>query len=744
MMETSKTIKTQKFKDKNGKDVDLPIITGGKDVFISYKRENAHFVSRLDHELKSHSIKVWFDLDELHEDVGDDYTNRIHEGIDNSEFFMLIYTTSVEHSDFIINEELKYAISQGKTILFFPQDSIDLKTSKLKDYIEKIQWLDTKDTIAYQRDIQDLIHDESKKAKLKELTNLNLGFSTFEDQNIFLIRIAMQKKLHQVTPFGNYTKLCGTEHNNVFDNNSLRLRVINKSLFIDIPEEEKKQLKDLLFLNSDNNLQEIEQHLAARQPNNKELYNRIVEFLKEHQDVYTIDKLCEWLKNHSTDKEDKELIKVKDFSDFIPVVAKRVAQAFILDLNNKKTLFNGAELGVYEITDTRTPNTEKPYVDVQLYYSDYFTFKCMTEMYHILCSIDDKPFTIQNCGDIKRLAPFLCSIGLGGFLSAYTDGNIQLMWTKRSDSISSGDMWHFSYDETVSLLKDAVKDSEEHINIATDNSVHLDINSILYRALAEEVGANKSQIKEYNHGIFEIGIIKSERLEVELISYATLHLPNDRPLIDQVKSMHDASNDGYMEISKIEFIPLHNHDALVGRLITPESYAVCKRLQNRLFPNIGNASKIGNGTIIEDGSTIGENVTIGNNCKIHRNVHIGDGVSIGNYVKIQNNNTIYDGVTLEDGVFVGTNVSFTNDRYPRSIRRSDGLPVQRSDWKLEETLVCRGASIGAGAVIRCGITIGEWAMVGCGAVVLHDVPANTVVAGNPAKVIKALNPETDF
>ena len=93
---------------------------------------------------------------------------------------------------------------------------------------------------------------------------------------------------------------------------------------------------------------------------------------------------------------------------------------------------------------------------------------------------------------------------------------------------------------------------------------------------------------------------------------------------------------------------------------------------------------------------------------------------------------------MKDGVFVGTNVSFTNDRYPRAIREKDGLPVTRDDWKLEKTKVCYGASIGSGATIRCGVTIGQWAMIGCGAVVVDDVEPYTTVAGNPAKPIHSV------
>ena len=200
--------------------------------------------------------------------------------------------------------------------------------------------------------------------------------------------------------------------------------------------------------------------------------------------------------------------------------------------------------------------------------------------------------------------------------------------------------------------------------------------------------------------------------------------------------MHDSANDGYLEIAKVQFFSLRDRDELIGHLLTPESYAIYTRMQDRLVDNVGKDVKLGSNILIEDGSFIDDGAEIGNDCRIHRNVYIGNNVKIGNKVKIQNNNSIYEGVTLEDGVFVGTNVSFTNDRFPRSIMR-DGRQVISGDWKMEKTRVCYGASIGAGAVIRCGVTIGEWAMVGCGAVVLEDVPAGAIVVGNPARIIKS-------
>lgn len=103
----------------------------------------------------------------------------------------------------------------------------------------------------------------------------------------------------------------------------------------------------------------------------------------------------------------------------------------------------------------------------------------MTEMYHILCSIDASPFALSKVGDIRKLSPFLCSLGLGGFLATYVGGEVSLMWTKRSGNISSGDMWHFSYDETVSLLLDGIKDEKGHLVLGKDNSVLIDANKLL-------------------------------------------------------------------------------------------------------------------------------------------------------------------------------------------------------------------------------------------------------------------------
>ena len=131
---------------------------------------------------------------------------------------------------------------------------------------------------------------------------------------------------------------------------------------------------------------------------------------------------------------------------------------------------------------------------------------------------------------------------------------------------------------------------------------------------------------------------------------------------------------------------------------------------------------------------------IGDDVKIGTFVEIQKGVKVGNRCKISSHTFICEGVTLEDEVFVGHNVTFTNDRYPRAT--ANGQLQTEADWACVPTLVKRGASIGSGAVLLCGITVGENALIGAGSVAIRDVPPNTVVAGNPARVIKSLAPKS--
>ncbi|HXR17396.1 MAG TPA: acyltransferase [Terriglobales bacterium] len=128
---------------------------------------------------------------------------------------------------------------------------------------------------------------------------------------------------------------------------------------------------------------------------------------------------------------------------------------------------------------------------------------------------------------------------------------------------------------------------------------------------------------------------------------------------------------------------------------------------------------------------------IGDETKIGAFVEIQKNASVGRRCKISSHTFVCEGVTIEDNVFVGHGVTFVNDSYPRATAPSGDLQTE-ADWHVETTLVKRGASIGSGATILSKVVIGENAIVGAGSVVTRDVPANTIVAGNPAKILRSI------
>jgi acetyltransferase-like isoleucine patch superfamily enzyme len=151
---------------------------------------------------------------------------------------------------------------------------------------------------------------------------------------------------------------------------------------------------------------------------------------------------------------------------------------------------------------------------------------------------------------------------------------------------------------------------------------------------------------------------------------------------------------------------------------------------------IASSVTLGNNVYLADfinlyGCRIGDNTKIGPFVEIQKNV------SIGKCCKIQSHSFLCEGVIIEDEVFIGHGVMFINDRYPRSTTESGTLQTE-ADWQVVSTVVKKGASIGSNATILCGTTVGEGAIIGAGSVVTKDVPANTVVAGNPARMLRKI------
>lgn len=145
-------------------------------------------------------------------------------------------------------------------------------------------------------------------------------------------------------------------------------------------------------------------------------------------------------------------------------------------------------------------------------------------------------------------------------------------------------------------------------------------------------------------------------------------------------------------------------------------------------------AKIGNGTKIWHYVQVMENAIIGEDCILGKNVYIDSGVNIGNKVKIQNNVSVYKGVNIENNVFIGPHVCFTNDKMPRATDYQTGALKTNSDWKISNTVIKSGASIGANSTILPGITIGSMAMIGAGSVVTKDIPDFALAYGSPVKV----------
>jgi acetyltransferase-like isoleucine patch superfamily enzyme len=134
---------------------------------------------------------------------------------------------------------------------------------------------------------------------------------------------------------------------------------------------------------------------------------------------------------------------------------------------------------------------------------------------------------------------------------------------------------------------------------------------------------------------------------------------------------------------------------------------------------------------------------VGDNTKIGAFVEIQKNARVGKNCKVSSHTFICEGVTIEDNVFIGHSVTFINDSYPRATTAEGHLQTEK-DWRVERTLVKRGASIGSGSTILSNVTVGEGAIVGAGSVVTRDVPRNAIVAGNPAKVLRMITPEAEI
>jgi UDP-2-acetamido-3-amino-2,3-dideoxy-glucuronate N-acetyltransferase len=173
-------------------------------------------------------------------------------------------------------------------------------------------------------------------------------------------------------------------------------------------------------------------------------------------------------------------------------------------------------------------------------------------------------------------------------------------------------------------------------------------------------------------------------------------------------------------------VQLADRDPQIGRIVKPA--------QIHATADVSADVAIGDGTLVWHHSQVREGARIGTECIIGKGVYIDVGVVVGNCCKLQNSAFLFHGALVEDGVFLGPGTMLLNDRHPRAIN-PDGTLKSTADWEVHPVRICYGASVGAGSVILPGVTVGRFALVAAGAVVVRNVPDHGLVAGNPARLI---------
>lgn len=539
-----------------------------KDIFISYSSKNFDIVNAFLKDFEANGITTWIDIENLYKKPSEDFGEEIKLNIQNSSAFLLIYTKESINSDYV-KQELDYAFSLNKQILCFPYFPNNEKVNynehrDFSDHLNEIQWLCNSQQLSRIPGLKEYIEGNER---FKDLQSL-ISDPPVEDNeklavDIILARIGIQICLKKpLTPFGSFTPLeCNTD---VYDNKHLHFNILNKSFYVTPTEQSAHRIKSFLDESTKWRLQ-LAHYNEGYEIENKEIYTQMINFICKECKIppQEAEKIIDQAREQATDIIEK-------------------------DLQNNSLMFNGPMVGVYNLRPNRTSGDEDSILDIDLYQSDYYTFKFTGELYHLLKK--KKVLFNINMGNISEFAPFLCSLGLGGFIIVKHGNDEFLQWVKRSKLIQAKNMWHFSYDETVHLLKDLRLDADGKPIRDSKGCMQLDPQTLFSRALNEELRLQNKTAPHFKKGVIEIGLIECDRLEIELLSYAVIVTNPEQTIDDQLRVYTDSAKDK-IERERIDYISFSKEDIikeLQGKFITPEALMLAEHLllqkeENKLY-----------------------------------------------------------------------------------------------------------------------------------------------------------------
>ncbi len=529
-----------------------------KDIFISYSSKNKDIVASFLKDFKLSNISTWIDTENLYKNPGTDFTQEIMNSIDESKAVLLIYTKESMASEYV-KKEIDYAFEKGKQVLcfpFFPHNE-EVNFNRHRDFSDKLnstQWLCTGQQLHHIPGLGEYVEGVQKANTLQSLiTDLPDRDEDKFSVDVILARIGIQQVLGKpLMPFGTFTSI--EPNPDVYENEHLIMKVINKAMYIAPTPAQAARMRSFLDRSAGwrGELAEIN---GMRMIDTSELMESMLAFIETQCGMTRVEAL-------GILEEAKEL----------------ATEVIAGDLQRNNLMFNGPMVGVYNIAVDRSPSEEASILLMDLYQSDYFTFKCTGELFHLLKKRGAK-FDIK-LQSVTPYAPFLCSLGLGGFIVVKHGEEEYLQWVKRSGVIQAKNMWHFSYDETVHLLKDIKRNQKKEIIRDDQGAFFLDANTIIRRALQEELRLQNKVSTKFNTGVFELGLIECDRLEMELLSFSIIETDASRDIHEQLSPYTDSAKDR-IEREQIEYIPFDMKEmtqALHGKFLTPESYTLAQRL----------------------------------------------------------------------------------------------------------------------------------------------------------------------